>query len=172
MLEALVKKHKFWINIVKSHGEEAYAEDIVQEMYLKVIDKNLGEKIYQNGKLNISYVYLILRSMTIDLHRLKARRQKVSIEEIAEIEHEEDLTNDGYAKFLVLLDEEMRTWYWFDRMLFKVYLDEKLSIRDLAEETKISASSVFNTIKNCKDRLRVALGEDWEDYSNNDYELL
>ena len=40
----LSRYHKEWITIVKSFGEGNLAEDIVQEMYLRIHDSNSGEK--------------------------------------------------------------------------------------------------------------------------------
>ena len=48
VLEKLTRKHKDWIAIVKSFGVDDYAEDLVQEMYVRVI------KYLRNGK-DLSY---------------------------------------------------------------------------------------------------------------------
>jgi predicted DNA-binding protein YlxM (UPF0122 family) len=45
-------------------------------------------------------------------------------------------------------------------------------MREIAEETDISLTSIFNTLKNCKERLKEAIGEDFEDYLNEDFELI
>ena len=47
-----------------------------------------------------------------------------------------------------------------------------MSMRELEAETKISLTSIFHTIKHCKQQLREAVGEDYQDYINGDYELL
>ena len=57
-IELLYKKHKTWIKIVKSFGcNNAIAEDIVQEMYVKIIIKvNDGLDIMYN-KNEINYYF-------------------------------------------------------------------------------------------------------------------
>lgn len=45
-------------------------------------------------------------------------------------------------------------------------------MRDLAEETNISLTSIFITLKNCKDRLRDNVSEDYEDFINEDFDLI
>jgi len=57
-------------------------------------------------------------------------------------------------------------------MLFKHYFDSGMSMRELADETRISTSSIFQTIKYCKGKLKENLNEDYEDYKNEDYELI
>ena len=51
-------------------------------------------------------------------------------------------------------------------------MEEKKSMRQLAKEIDISLTTVFWTIKRCKQRLLESIGEDYEDYLNNDYELI
>ena len=43
-LSDLAKHHKEWIKIVRAFGETFYTEDIVQEMYIKLIQQENAEK--------------------------------------------------------------------------------------------------------------------------------
>lgn len=73
-IELLYKKHKTWIKIVKSFGcNNAIAEDIVQEMYVKIIIKvNDGLDImYNDNEINYYYIFRTLNSLHIDLQRKK-----------------------------------------------------------------------------------------------------
>ena len=45
-------------------------------------------------------------------------------------------------------------------------------MRQLSALTKISVTSIFHTIKHCKQRLMDNVGEDYEDYLNGDYERI
>ncbi len=57
MLEELAKHHKEWIKMVRSLGGDDFTEDIVQEMYIKIYNKNYN--IYNDkGKLNKFYIYI------------------------------------------------------------------------------------------------------------------
>ena len=71
-----------------------------------------------------------------------------------------------------LMKYEIDKWHWYDRQLFNIYKDTELSIRDIAKETTISSSSIFNTIKNCKRKIKSVLEEDYADYKNTDYEFI
>jgi predicted DNA-binding protein YlxM (UPF0122 family) len=55
-------------------------------------------------------------------------------------------------------------------MLFKEYVTTGKSIITLAKESNISRSSIFQTLKNCKQRIKITVGEDWEDFRNQDFE--
>lgn len=68
--------------------------------------------------------------------------------------------------------EEIDSWHWYDKMLFEVYRNEKTSMRKMAAKSNISLSSIFNTLKTCKKKIKDNIGEDWEDYLNEDFELL
>ena len=72
--------------------------------------------------------------------------------------------------------------YNYNQVLFMTYLKDKetihnrkghgLSIRRISEITKISETSIFNTIKNCRKALSLELDEDITDFNNKDYELI
>lgn len=137
-MQRIYDKHKHWIKIVKSFGEEYYAEDIVQEAYLKVNGKDINE----------AYFYWTLRSLTMDLHRKKVI--KVEIEE-NQITTESDFDFSNIENYYKIID----TFEWYDKKLFLLYIDNDFSIRDLAKETGIGFMSIYNTIKNCKQKLKL-----------------
>ena len=74
-IDHLVKRHRHWINIVRKFGELTYAEDIVQEAYIKIL--------YKNKEINEAYFYYTLRSLTADLSRVKI----IKVEFTKEIEY-------------------------------------------------------------------------------------
>jgi hypothetical protein len=45
-------------------------------------------------------------------------------------------------------------------------------MRKIAAKSNISLSSIFNTLKSCKKKIKDSVGEDWQDYLNEDFELL
>jgi len=139
-LKEIFKQHKRWINIVKQLGIDDYAEDIVQEAYLKCLEKK---------SINEAYFYLTLRSLAFDLHRKQKKIIKVPIEEI-NISIEIDKENEVF--------EIVDRLHWFDKQVFYLYYDNKLSMRKIAKETGISLSTIFNTISKCNDKIL----KEWE----------
>ena len=60
-IEIIAKKHKDWVNIARSFGAKTEAEDIVQEMYLR-----LDKYIKPDQKITSSFVWITLRNIYFD----------------------------------------------------------------------------------------------------------
>ena len=173
LLNELSKHHKEWIKIVRSFGESNYTEDIVQEMYIRA-DKYIKlEKIMPDGKLNKSFIWLMLRNIYLDAVKNKNRVEKVSLTQYTFVaEPTETIKHESYKKLYAKMNAEIDSWHWYDKMLFQYYRDSGMSLRQLSAAKKISTRSIFYTIKICKQRLLESVGEDYQDYLNNDFELI
>jgi RNA polymerase sigma factor (sigma-70 family) len=173
-LNEVAKQHKEWVRIVNSFGEDFFAEDIVQETYIMLMKWSSEEKMFNNGKVNKTYMWLSLRNTFLMHLRKSGKMAKVSLEHIAMLQQEpsEELKHESYSKILDVLDDEINNWHWYDQKLFKLYKDTDLSMRDISKETSISVTSIFHTIKQCKTRINESVGESYEDYKNGDYELI
>ena len=66
----------------------------------------------------------------------------------------------------------MQNWEEYDRQLFILYRNSGFSMRKIEAEVGIDHSSVWRTISNCKTKINEAIGEDWQDYINEDFELI
>ena len=175
-LRYAAKDHKKWIKIVNSFGKTNVAEDIVQEAYMVLYKYTDEESIVENGRVNQGYMFYTLRSVFYQYHKVKKRIQVTSIEDERfttqiqdNIEMDEEI---GYGSFLQLVDKSMEDFNWYDRKLWKLYSQTDMSIRKIAAETNISWVSIFNSLKNIKQILKNKLAEDYEDFKNEDYELL
>ena len=176
-LKEVSKYHKDYVNSVRSLGEYNYSEDIVQQMYLKLYDYNLADKVYVNGVVQRGYIWFVLRSLCYDFMRQKKKANKVTIGDGFDILDEFTKTDtmsyeDAYGLVLVQVDNEMKSWTNYDRELFKLYSRTNMSMRDINEGTTISTMSIFTTIKNCKQRLKDNVGEHYKYFINEDYEKL
>lgn len=171
-LTILAKHHKDWVRIVNSFGEYFLADDIVQETYIKIIRLNHIDKIVTDT-INKSMMWLVLRSVYIDHIRAK-KNDSVSINECFDLQYTEHNLQKDEAFSLIeeKLQDEMSTWHYYDKMLFNLYRESKLSIREIADATKIHYTSIFHTLKKCKKRLQEAVGEDYADYLNEEFELI
>lgn len=160
-LSIVAKHHKEYVAMVKSFGERVYYEDIVQEMYLRILKYTNPDAIIKDGKVNKSYIYLVLKSIFLTYVRTKSKIDKVSLDETGQLRYEE-IDNELIASQTrtdELIQLEMNQWEWYDKMLFEVYVSDDKSMRQLAKETGISVTSIFNTIKNCKSKLRNIIDE-------------
>lgn len=175
-LSYAAKDHKKWIKIVNSFGKTNVAEDIVQEAYMVLYKYTDEESIVQNGRVNQGYMFYTLRSVYYQYHKVKKRIQVTSIDDegyTAQIQDNIEMDEEiGYGSFLKLVDKSVEEFNWYDRKLWKLYSQTDMSIRKIASETNISWVSIFNSLKNIKNILKEKLSEDYEDYKNEDYELL
>lgn len=171
MLSKVARRHEDWVRMVISFGETQYPEDIVQEGYLKL------NRYIENGTLKEStintYFYMILKSIYIDLCRVRKKYGKVCLDELAElstVDYSEEI--QAWEKIYNKIEAEFKEWYWYDEMLFKLYVNTKLSQRDISEGTGIGLGSVHNTLRRCGDKVKEAIEEDIEDIKYKDYERI
>lgn len=165
--------HKEWVSIIRSWGEHDYAEDLVQEMYIRCLSYSSEEKIIQDGKVNKGYIWFVLRSVFIMYKKECSKVEKLRIDSNFDIEAKEDIELEyAYGQLLAKVDKSKSNWHWYDVKLFDLYMNSGMSMRKIEAQTNISLTSIHHTIKNCKARLTKEVGEDIQDYFNNDYELL
>lgn len=141
-MEHIYSRHKHWVAMVKKFGEVNYAEDVVQEAYIKVYGKDINE----------AYFYYTLRSLTMDLHSKKV--VKVEVTQDIEYSLREDESNELAEELAQPFIDFIDTWHWYDKMLFMTWVNNKISMRKLSRETGIAFMSVYYTIKKCKERLK------------------
>ena len=155
------ERHKDWVQMASNLGAGHYAEDIVQEMYIKLSQIKNPERLIDKKNPNQIvgfYVYTIIRSLIVDLQRIQKRTQMVSIESIRALKAS-DVDMEFEAEFTKKLDaveQAKDQMNWYDLKLFELYHNEGLSIRKLSKETRISASSIFNTLRNAKSEIQQA----------------
>lgn len=164
-LEIVAKEHKFYVEVVKSFGEYNFAEDIVQEMYLRIHKYTSPEKIVKDGQVNKGFIWFVLRNIYVDYCKQRSKIVKTDINDAILMSDEQntEAMNELYDK----IEKEIESWHWYDTMLFKLYRDSGKSMRELEAETKISLTSIFHTIKHCKARINAAISEDYYDVLNN-----
>lgn len=173
LLEAISKHHKEWVKIVTSFGSE-YPEDIVQEMYLRMHKYGQKEKILnENGEVNTFFIWIALRNCFYDSNKL----QKIEFLPLENIYNVTDVNNESekveaFNKLFKLIEDETNNWHHYDKLLFDIYRGKQLSIRQIAEQSNIHYTSIFHTLKHCKKRIKEAIGESYDDYLNEDYELI
>ena len=173
VLQVISKNHKEWVRLVSSFGGGDTSEDIVQDVYLRIYNYKYGEKIVKDGKINHALMWSILRNATHDQNK-NNKIKLISIEATYNLE-DKKIEFDEFSSLERLhekIRDEILSWHWYDTMLFSIYLESNLSMRDIAKKANISLTSIFNTIKNCKDRLKENVGEEWTDYCNEDFELI
>ena len=188
MLEKIAKYHKEWIRIARSFvGDDA--EDVVQDMYIKIKDKtNIG----YGDDVNKYYVYLTIKTLCYD--RLRKKKHFISIDEIRGLKDTHNEEGEALEKIFQKMDDIAKGWEYFEAELFEIYTYSGLSLRAIANGTNkeprkinknrklskqsvekgtgISVNTLFHSLKNCKEEIRETLWEDYLDFKNGDYHLL
>ena len=185
MLEKLGKNHSLWIKMLINMGcDYVTAQDLTQEMYLRMHRLITDQKkiMYNDEEVNRFFVYIVLRNMYSDY--MKAKNKFVtfeyletdSVEEQANdnfIQEMEDFdSQDGLEAISRAVNSEISSWRRYDAMLANMYFKGDLSLRDIANGSGISLTSIFNSVKKYKQRIRHLLMEDYEDYINGDWHLI
>ena len=186
-LTLLAKHHKEYVNTVKSlYGNNFsiinYAEDYVQEAYLKLSRyDNLYDKVVKpDGSVSKGYMFFCLRSIVIN--NLKKKRVTKYNYVGDEYDMEEkfmlvDSSRDPVERAVEILEDKMYSIAedgndWFDFKLFQTYMQTGKSFRTLAKETGLGIQTIYLSIKKTKILIAEKLYEDYQDLVNGDLELI
>lgn len=181
MLERLAQKHNLWISMVLGFGcDYDTAQDIVQSMYLRMHKyvKDEGRIMYNDDEVNRFFVYVTLKNMYRDYKNasnrwtfFEIREDDVIDEELKEFAFDE-VMESAFERLMARINTEMNTWHRYDKILSEKYLKSDYSLRDIANGSGISLTSIFNSMRENKRILREKFSEDWEDFCNGDYNLI
>ena len=155
-LEKIAEKHDDWHRIVLSFGcKESIAEDIVQEMYIRIhtyITK--GVDISYGDDINHIFIYRTLRSLYIDLHRKEKNIIKTNIDNLADyIDENDSLTKGDVCNAMKQMDSLLDKTFWYDRTVFEI-ISSGTSIAELSRKTNITYYSLYFTHKRVKQLIK------------------
>jgi len=173
IIKILADKHNDWIYMAKSFGvNDDDANELVQQMYIRITDyvSDVDKIMYNDTEVNTYYVYITLRNLYLSqFHKIDKR-----------IIYSEDLPESqvDYQTCRVKFDEEKEffdqvieridgivdDWYWYDKKVFNIHFYNEMSMRKIAKETKISLSSIFNTLTNGKSKIKEGALKEYRRY--------
>ena len=170
-LNHFAARHKEWIKIVIYFGSDIEsANEIVQQMYLKlgemeIKDGNLNKLINYNGAINTVYVFKVLQNLFYDSKKVKQIGldyidNEYEVDNIDEVEHE-------YHIVLAKMKVVILSFNEYDQMLLELYFVHDRSLREIAKRTGIGIHSIFNTIKNAKEKIRKTIETDYRNYRSS-----
>lgn len=185
MLEDLAKMHHIWVAMALNMGVPYEdSQDLVQEMYIR-LNKYVGneDKIYykDTGEINRFYVWVTLRNMWISLETQKKRNPSSVNSSLDSVDLSDDISDvdvdkeykEAIETIISRIDKEVDSWdYWYDKKLFTILFRNDISMRQLSKETTISLTSIFNSMKGYKQKIRDKFSEDWEDIINSNFDKL
>jgi RNA polymerase sigma factor (sigma-70 family) len=141
------------------------AEDVVQDMYLRLNKyvKN-PERIMYGKEVNTFFVFRTIRNLVLNEFRDNAKRTHITTSLQAGAE---DVNYDEQASFTALNDkiwESTDNWHWYDKKLFTIYHTTDNTIRSLSEDTNISERSIWNTLDNCRTKIKEDCKKEYEEW--------
>ena len=161
ILELLARRNDDWLRMAKKFSLEP--ENALQEAYIKMHYrfKDCPEKVeaMDDGQLAM-YMYLTIRSAASNTYKLDRRYAELDETQVtreslpfdsAPYDYEEDAETEKNLKAIKVL---MNDWHWYDYKLFNLHIVEGMSMREISRQTGISLSSIFHTIKTCKQNLK------------------
>ena len=185
ILDILSKRHTEWLIMAKSFKlDNNDANELVQNMYLRMYDytKDVKRIMYNEKEINTFYIYITLRNLYYSkFTNYKKKNKTVLFSDIDKenfkyiinkMSYDIDDFEDNYKKKVNLealcnkIDSVIEDWYWYDKKLTKLYLNTDMSMRDISKETKISLSSIFNTLTNAKEKIRKESKEEYKKYKS------
>lgn len=181
MLELLAKNHKIWLRMVRGFGADYdTAQDIVQSFYLRMHKyvKDEDRIMYNDEEVNRFFCYVTLKNMYTTyinavnkFHFFEIREDDAIDEELKDFVFDEAMET-AFSRLVQKIEDEMADWHKYDRILSEKYLKSDYSLRDIANGSGISLTSIFNTMRENKRLLREKFSEDYEDYKNGDYDKI
>ena len=181
MLELLAKNHKIWLRMVKGFGADYdTAQDIVQSFYLRMHKYVRDEEriMYNDEEVNRFFCYVTLKNMYTTYINAVNKFTFFEIREDDAIDEElkdfvfDEAMETAFERLVGKISDEMESWHKYDRILSEKYLKSDYSLRDIANGSGISLTSIFNTMRENKRILKEKFSEDYEDFKNGDYDKI
>ena len=152
----VAKKHKEWVQIVISFGcGKEIAEDIVQEMYIKIqLKLEKGLDIMYGKEINYYYIFKTLKTLLIDLKRKGKNITILNIEdEVIKFNIESDVNYESEYKKIT---DSLSKMYWYDRKVFEI-INSGEKISTFSRKSSIPYYSLYNTYNKVKNKLKKLL---------------
>jgi DNA-directed RNA polymerase specialized sigma24 family protein len=157
LVEHTYKKHNNWLSQVAYNftNNKDNAEELVQELYLKLMELKDVSKIMYNNDVNLFYLYKMLRS--IHLNGIKKVVNVLPIDDDLLNKSAEEYSYEAdsdFERMLSLTHEALNKEYWFGKKLLEVYINEGHSIQSLHNATGISNSTIWTQLNKTKKSVR------------------
>jgi len=155
VLSIIFRKHNDWIEMVQKFGcTREDAEDIVQEMYIKIKKRvDAGTDVmFDENEVNYYYVFTTVKNLYLDQKRKEKRFILTEIDE-NEVKTEQ---NVQFLERYQECNDVLSTFHWYDQQVFEI-INSGTNIRQLSKKTTISYFSLYNTYNKVKKTIKQKL---------------
>lgn len=149
ILNILAKDHDKWLRIVKSFGLDKNAEDLVQDMYLKIynLDPKYKQTImFNDTEVNHYFIFRMLRNMFLD--KCKKKKYTTSIETTIVHPISKEISYE-YQEQIDLIKNEINTWHVYYKRIHELLYLEGINMTQLSKMTGID----YNVIRRAKQKI-------------------
>jgi RNA polymerase sigma factor (sigma-70 family) len=162
-LVGLYKESHNWLvrSAKKITKQQEEAEDLVQELYIYLIEKCNPKIFYGKNTYNLFYAHKFLHSRFMNkvrkLNRVKLMGDYTPWEEQGETiyDEEQDLRlQEAHDEVLEELNRLKITRMWPQAKIFELYWMSENTLDEVARKTKISKSTVFLAVKKVRKYLK------------------
>ena len=153
-MKLVAVKNDDWIRIAISFGlNKQTAEDLVQEMYIKIFLKlkDGTDIMYDNNEINYYYIFNTLRWLFLDLKRKHKNIYKISIDNL-----QIEAYDVNYDETVKKVQEALSNMYWYDRQVFEI-INNGESVAEFSRKSLIEYYELYNTHKKVKNKLKKLL---------------
>jgi len=130
--------------------------------------------MYNEKELNNYYIYVTMRNLFLSNFHKGKKRNHYSTEDIndelinfSNVSDVSDEYEDSFDALINKIEDMVDSWYWYDKKLWNIHFKNKMSMRRISRETRISLSSIFNTLSNGKKKIRENSKEEYEKYKQS-----
>ncbi len=159
MLVDIGKRHKEWIRIAIYVGSPiSTAEDMVQNMYLKLADMQIREGSLNriqnnNGSVNTVYLFKMLSNLVVD--EVRRGSKETNLDDSIDIPINDEIVDDrAYNDLIEHIKVVIDDMHQYDKMLLELHFVYDMSMRAIQRKTDIPTHSIFNTLKNAKQKIK------------------
>lgn len=157
-LDYFAPRNDEWLLMARSISPDPF--ETLQEAYLKLHSSLEGREEMLSemhpNQLSI-YMWLTLKSCAIAVSKENAKYQQLDQE--AEPEHTEYQEAKDITPLMQEIEKQVRGFHWYDEKLFRLHYEDGLPMREIARQTNISLSSIFHTLKTCRNKIKNQLNE-------------
>lgn len=129
------------------------AEDIVQDMYLKIkrkVDEGV-DIMFSETEVNYYYIYKTLNSIYLDT----VKKERMYFDDLYSVQISADELVDFEVNYEIVR-YELDNIHWYNKMVYQI-IEGGENISALSKKTKISYYSLYNTYNKVKEMLKLKL---------------
>lgn len=157
MVEHTYRKHNTWLLQVAYNftSDKDKAEELVQNLYLKMLEMTDITKIIFKDDINLFYLYKMMRSLHINGSKKSVNHLPLE-DDLLELPADsyDYAADEQWEQTLALTHEALEQEYWFGRELLRTYIEEGHSIQSLHKATGISNSTIWTQLTKSKKNIR------------------